>query len=66
MILTPDELKALTGKTRPSWQAKELDFLGVPYRRRSDGSLLVLWSDAGAKQNAPLATDKRAPKLRMP
>lgn len=42
MLLSPDELVALTGKIRPSWQAKELDHLGIPHKPRKDGTLIVL------------------------
>ena len=42
MILTEQEIRDLTGKRRPKWQARELDFLGIPYKPRQDGSLVVL------------------------
>lgn len=44
MTLTPDELRELTGKTKPSAQRRALDFMGVAYRQRPDGSLAVLRS----------------------
>lgn len=61
MILTPGEVEALTKKERPGWQARELDHLGIPYRRRSDGSLLVLWDDVRATQDVR----PREPTLRL-
>lgn len=42
MILTEPELELLTGAKRHDAQARELDFLGVPYRKRRDGSIVVL------------------------
>ena len=42
MILTPEEVRELTSRTRPAWQARVLDHLAIPYRRRPDGSLVVL------------------------
>jgi hypothetical protein len=42
VFLTADELVALTGKRRPSAQARVLDYLCIPSKRRPDGSLVVL------------------------
>ena len=42
MFLSPDEIQALTRRRKFAAQARELDALGIPYRRRSDGSLVVL------------------------
>ena len=39
--LSEAELVKMTGKTKPSAQARELDAMGVPYRRRLDGKLIV-------------------------
>lgn len=41
MILTPADLKALTGKERTNAQRRVLDCLRVPYRIRPDGSVVV-------------------------
>jgi hypothetical protein len=46
VILTPEELELLTAKTeraqkRFGSQATELDHLGIPYLKRSDGTLIV-------------------------
>jgi hypothetical protein len=46
VILTPEELEHLTRKTeraqkRYGSQAAELDHLGIPYLKRSDGTLIV-------------------------
>ena len=44
-ILTDAELETLTTFFRSDAQRRELDHLGIPYRVRRDGSLLVLWAD---------------------
>jgi hypothetical protein len=46
LLLTPDELELLTGKTeraqkRYGSQARELEALGVPFIMRSDRTLIV-------------------------
>jgi hypothetical protein len=61
MILTAKEIEALTGKSRTGWQRRELEHLGIPYRERSDGSLLVLWEDVRATQDVR----PREPRLRL-
>ena len=42
MFLSAQEIADLTGKTRAGWQARELEHLQIPYRRRANGSLIVL------------------------
>lgn len=42
ILLTEQELIELTKKERPSAQARALDFMGIRYRARPDGSLVVL------------------------
>jgi hypothetical protein len=63
VLLTAEDLVALTGKMRPSAQKRELDYLGVPARTRSDGSLVVLWEDVRGTQG--VAGIRRDPQLRM-
>lgn len=63
MILTPQELVEYTKKERPSAQARQLDFLGVPHKPRLDGSLIVFWEDVRAAQGVQRA---REPAPRMP
>ena len=41
LILSEELLTELTGKTRRSAQRRILTFLGIPYRLRPDGSLVV-------------------------
>lgn len=42
IVLSEMELVELTKKERPSAQARVLDFMGIRYRPRPDGSLAVL------------------------
>lgn len=42
MFLDDDDLVALTGKQRRDAQARALNFMGVAYRLRPDGSVVVL------------------------
>lgn len=44
LTLTPDELQALTGRRRVDAQRRELDAMRIPYRERTDHSLVVLRS----------------------
>jgi hypothetical protein len=46
--LTYDQVRELTGKIYPAVQKRELDRLGIPAKRRSDGSVLVLESAVNA------------------
>lgn len=41
MILAESEIVEITGKCRWSAQAKELEHMGIPYRRRTDGKVIV-------------------------
>lgn len=62
MILTPEELETFTQRSRPGWQAKQLEHLHIPYRRRTDGTLIVLWEDVRATHDVK---PRREPRLRM-
>lgn len=42
MFLTEAELKELTGKVRPSAQAKALTAMSIDHKRRPDGTVAVL------------------------
>lgn len=42
MLLTSKELRELTGRIQSDAQARELDALGIPFRRRRDKSLVVM------------------------
>lgn len=63
MIMTPEELFALTGRSRPTWQARELQHLNIPYQARTDGTLIVWKEDARPQQEQ--APQKRRPQLRI-
>lgn len=45
MILEDAEVAKVTGKVRPSAQKKALAKMGIPFRVRPDGSLLVIADD---------------------
>lgn len=45
MILTHDQIIELTGKVRAKAQCRQLDFMGIPYRKRINGTPVVLASD---------------------
>jgi hypothetical protein len=42
LCLSADDLHDLTGKERPTAQARVLQAMGIPYRARPDGTLVVL------------------------
>ncbi|KQR62621.1 DUF4224 domain-containing protein [Acidovorax sp. Leaf160] len=44
-FLADDEVRELTHRERPAAQARALDAVGIPYRRRLDGTLLVIRDD---------------------
>lgn len=44
MFLTPTDIAELTGRKRPSAQQKQLNAMGVQFKVRADGSLVVLRS----------------------
>ena len=46
MILTPDELAALTGRVRRDAQVRALRFMGIDHKVRPDGTVAVLRSHA--------------------
>lgn len=63
MILTKAELAELTGKVRLSAQARVLDALGIPYRRRPDGTIVVFRESV---IYAPSEKRPTPPRLRLP
>lgn len=63
LLLTPDELRELTGHRRADAQARELEFLGIPFRTRRDGSLVVLRVDLVGNRLEPGAFE---PELTPP
>ncbi len=57
MILSDDELRVLTGKKFRTAQAEVLRYMGIDFRMRPDGSLVVLRSQLEA------TPPKRKPKI---
>lgn len=45
LVLSEQELTELTGRIRPSAQARQLRALGIDFRQRTDGSIVVLRFD---------------------
>lgn len=62
LALTHDELIELTGKRRPSAQARALRAMGVAYIPRPDGTLVVLHANLTL---AGVASKTREPQLRF-
>ena len=62
-ILTPEELEILTQRSKPAWQRRQLDHLGIPYKPRLNGSLIVFWEDVRATHNGK--PRQREPQLRL-
>jgi len=61
-VLTEEEVKEITGYSRPAFQLKCLKNLGIPARRRPDNSLIVLRMDL--RNRAPQQGNNDAPKLK--
>ena len=67
MLLTADELVELTGKTRRAMQRDVLDALGIPFKTRPDGTLVVLRvAVQAALGHAPAQERSSSPRLRLP
>ena len=62
MILTAKEIQELTQRNRPGWQARVLEYMGIPYKRRPDGSLVVLRIHLEAPQDT---RPRRQPQVRL-
>jgi hypothetical protein len=63
LVLTPQELEGLTSRKRPRWQARELRHLLIPFKTRTDGSLIVFWDDVRPRHELP--PKKREPQIRI-
>ncbi|WP_432654219.1 DUF4224 domain-containing protein [Thauera aromatica] len=62
MILSKEELELLTDKRIASAQKRVLKAIGIPFRERPDGSIVVFKEDCHAtKKDRP-----PSPKLRLP
>ena len=66
LTLTQAELKELTGKERPTAQARQLRVWAVPFKLRSDGSLAVLRVHVTyeTEEKEPPSPTVRSPKAR--
>jgi hypothetical protein len=64
MLLTPDELAALTGRQRPAAQVRWLRAHGWPHEIGADGRPKVLRAYAERRLGA-LDSTPRAPRLRL-
>ena len=64
MILSTRELLELTARRRPGAQAAVLEALGIPYRTRPDGSLVVVREVALAVLG--VSRERKQPQLRLP
>ena len=53
MILSPEELVELTQRERSKAQARALTYMGIEYRIRPDGSVVVLRSHVDALLGIP-------------
>lgn len=53
LTLSPDELKELTHKCRPSAQVRALRAMGIEHKVRPDGSVAVLRSHVDSQMGAP-------------
>ena len=63
MILTAADLALLTARRRHSAQKRVLDALGVPYRVRPDGSVVVLQEDL--RRESTTQKGPASPRLRF-
>lgn len=62
MILTQAEIVELTNRHKFTSQAKELTAMRIPYRRRRDGSIVIIKEDLG---HATKEKGQASPKLRI-
>jgi hypothetical protein len=53
IVLSDEELAALTGSDKPLLQRRELDHMKIPYFKRRDGSVVVRRIDAEAPEHCP-------------
>jgi len=68
LVLTAADLVQLTGKRKPSAQARVLEHLGLPYRQRPDKTLVVLRIHVevtAPRQQQLHQQPEREPRLRL-
>ncbi len=67
LYLSPEEIHGLTHLVRPAAQARFLEAMGIPTRRRPDGTLLVLRRDLeGGTRAAPAPARPNLDAIRRP
>ena len=52
-VLAPKEVEMLTGKKRCNAQVRELNHMGINYRQRSDGSVVIVDMDVPVSLSTP-------------
>jgi hypothetical protein len=62
MILTPAQLKDFTRKRNCNGQRREMLHLGIPFKVRRDGSLVVLLRDV---EQSGVVVVRREPELHL-
>ena len=63
MILDEMEIRRITGFVRTDAQARELEHLGIAFKVRRDGSLLVFESDLNPQNGRNIVTPE--PQLHL-
>jgi hypothetical protein len=64
LVLTQADVADLTGKVKAAAQARELAHMGIPYRRRRNGSIAVLRIHVEVQEGA-VAPDPRPSRPRV-
>lgn len=59
LVLSPDEIVAITHRKRPAEQLRDLLALGIPARRRHDNTICVLRADVTMRRG-PAANEPGA------
>ena len=60
MFLSPDEIIELTGRHRRDAQVKQLNKMGIVYKVRADGSVVVLTAHVSKEFDGDVASVKKA------
>jgi hypothetical protein len=60
MFLSPDELIELTGRRRRDAQVTQLNKMGIVYKVRADGTVVVLTAHVSKEFDGDLASVKKA------
>jgi hypothetical protein len=66
LVLSPQDLIDLTGRAKPAYQRKQLEHLKIPFKPRTDGTLVVHRAHVDLLLGAPADSDsKPEPRLRF-